>query len=140
MILTLQATALTLGDTTILRQRAPADVGMDADRLVLIDRAVKQGLAAGGFPGAAVVVGRNGAIVWEKGYGSSDWGFGLPTVDARSTIYDVASLTKVVATSAAAMVLYDRGKLKLDAPVGRYLPEFRRGDKAKVTVQDLLTH
>ena len=140
MILTLLASLITLGDTTALRQRPPADVGMDADRLVLIDRAVKHGLAAGGFPGAAVVVGRNGAIVWEKGYGSSDWGFGLPSVDARSTIYDIASLTKVVATSAAAMVLYDRGKLELDAPVGRYLPEFRRGDKAKVTVQDLLTH
>ena len=113
---------------------------MDADRLVLIDRAVKQGVSAGGFPGAAVVVGRRGAIVWQKGYGSADWGFGLPPVDATSTIYDLASLTKVVATSAAAMVLYDRGKLKLDAPVSRYLPEFRGGDKDRVTVRDLLTH
>lgn len=140
MILTLLASVLACGDTTALRHRPPAEVGMDATRLVLIDRAVKQGLAALGFPGAAVVVGRGGAIVWEKGYGSADWGFGLPTVDARSTMYDLASLTKVVATSAAAMVLYDRGKLKLDTPVGRYLPEFRRGDKARVTVRDLLTH
>ena len=140
MILTLLASVLAFGDTTTLRHRPPAEVGMDAARLVLIDRAVKQGLAAGGFPGAAVIVGREGAIVWEKGYGSTDWGFGLPTVDARSTIYDLASLTKVLATSAAAMVLYDRGKLKLDTPVGRYLPEFRRGDKARVTVRDLLTH
>jgi CubicO group peptidase (beta-lactamase class C family) len=140
MILTLLATALTLGDTTVLRRRPPAEVGMDADRLVLIDRAVKQGLGAGGFPGAAVVVGRRGAIVWQKGYGSADWGFGLPPVDAQSTIYDLASLTKVVATSAAAMVLYDRGKIKLDAPVSRYLPEFRGGDKGRVTVRDLLTH
>jgi CubicO group peptidase (beta-lactamase class C family) len=139
MILTL-FTALTLGDTTVLRQRPPAEVGMDADRLVLIDRAVKQGLSAGGFPGAAVVVGRRGAIVWQKGYGSSDWGFGLPSVDAASTLYDLASLTKVVATSAAAMVLYDRGKLKLDAPVSHYLPDFRGGEKNRVTVRDLLTH
>jgi CubicO group peptidase (beta-lactamase class C family) len=140
MILTLLTAALTLGDTTALRLRPPSEVGMDAQRLLLIDRAVKQGLGAGGFPGAAVVVGRRGAIVWEKGYGSADWGFGLPVVDARSTIYDLASLTKVVATSAAAMVLYDRGKLKLDAPVRRYLPEFRGGDKDRVTVRDLLTH
>jgi len=140
MILTLLATALTLGDTTVLRQRPPSDVGMDAQRLVLIDRAVKQGLMAGGYPGAAVVVGRRGAIVWEKGYGSSDWGFGLPTVQTTSTLYDIASLTKVIATSAAAMVLYDRGKLKLDAPVSRYLPEFRGGDKGRVTIRDLLTH
>jgi CubicO group peptidase (beta-lactamase class C family) len=93
-ILTLLVSLLTLGDTTTLRQRPPAEVGMDADRLVLIDRAVKQGLAAGGFPGAAIVVGRGGAIVWQKGYGSSDWGFGLPKVDAQATIYDLASLTK----------------------------------------------
>src|SRR5512144_1918799 len=140
MILTLLASALTLADTTALRRRPPSEVGMDADRLVLIDRAVKQGLMAGGFPGAAVVVGRRGAIVWEKGYGSADWGFGLPPVQAQSTLYDLASLTKVVATSAAAMVLYDRGQLKLDAPVSRYLPEFRGGDKDRVTVRDLLTH
>jgi serine-type D-Ala-D-Ala carboxypeptidase len=140
MLITALAALLTLGDTTTLRRRPPADVGMDADRLALIDRAVKQGLAAGGYPGAAVVVGRGGAIVWEKGYGSADWGFGLPPVNARQTIYDLASLTKAVATSAAAMVLYDRGKLKLDAPVSRYLPEYRRGDKARVTVRDLLTH
>jgi CubicO group peptidase (beta-lactamase class C family) len=140
MILTLVASLLALGDTAVLRRRPPAEVGMDADRLVVIDRAVKQGLAAGGFPGAAVVVGRDGALVWEKGYGSANWGFGLPPVDARATMYDLASLTKAVATSAAAMVLYDRGKLSLDAPVGRYLPEYRSGDKARVTVRDLLTH
>jgi len=113
---------------------------MDGERLTLIDRAVKQGLMAGGFPGAAVVVGRRGAIVWEKGYGSADWGFGLPSVQVRSTLYDLASLTKVAATSAATMVLYDRGRLKLDAPVSRYLPAFRGGDKSRVTVRDLLTH
>ena len=139
MILTLLA-ALALGDTTVLRQRPPAEVGMDPDRLALIDRAVKQGLGAGGFPGAAVVVGRRGAIVWQKGYGSADWGYGLPTVDAQTTLYDLASLTKVLATSAAAMVLYDRGKLALDVAVSRYLPEFRGGEKDRVTVRDLLTH
>ena len=139
MILTL-VTFVALGDTTVLQRRTPAEAGMDGDRLVLIDRAVKQGLAAGGFPGAAVVVGRRGGIVWEKGYGSAEWGFGKPAVDVRSTMYDIASITKAVATSAAVMVLYDRGKLKLDTPVGRYLPEFRRGDKARVTVRDLLTH
>jgi len=140
MLIPLFAALLALGDTTVLRHRPPADVGMNADRLARIDHAVRQGLAAGGFPGAAVVVGRDGAIVWEKGYGSADWGFGLPRVDATATMYDIASLTKVVATSAAAMVLYDRGKLRLDAPVARYLPEYRRGDKARVSVRDLLTH
>src|SRR5687767_10774989 len=131
---------LTLGDSTVLRHRPPAEVGMDGDRLARIDQAVKQGLAAGGFPGAAVVVGRNGAIVWEKGYGGPEWGFGLPPVNARSTMYDLASVAKAVATSAAALFLYDRGKPKLDARVGRYLPDSRGGNKARVTVRVLLTH
>src|SRR5881392_1312062 len=101
MLFTLLIAALALADSTGLRHRPPADVGMDAGRLVLIDRAAKEGLAAGGYPGAAVVVGRRGALVWEKGYGSTDWGFGLPPVTATATMYDIASLTKVVATSAA---------------------------------------
>jgi CubicO group peptidase (beta-lactamase class C family) len=61
-------------------------------------------------------------------------------VSPDSTLYDVASLTKVVATTAAAMVLYDRGKLTLDAPVHRYLPAFVGGGREEVTVRDLLTH
>ena len=140
LALILSLAAVQVRDTTLLRPRPAAEVGMAPERLAVIDRAVRGGVAAGGFPGAAVLVGRNGAIVWEKGYGATDWGFGLPTVDPASTIYDVASLTKVVATTAAAMVLYDRGRLRLETPVGRYLPEFRRGEKARVTIGDLLTH
>jgi CubicO group peptidase (beta-lactamase class C family) len=140
LALTLALALVQASDTTALRLRPPEEVGMAPERLAAIDHAAKAGVLAGGFPGAAIVVGRDGAIVWEKGYGATDWGFGLPPVDPASTMYDLASLTKAVATSAAAMVLYDHGRLRLDAPVGRYLPEFRRGEKARVTIADLLTH
>ncbi|HEX6313415.1 MAG TPA: serine hydrolase domain-containing protein [Gemmatimonadaceae bacterium] len=112
---------------------------MSATRLALIDEVMRRGIAAGGFPGGAVIVGRRGAIVWERGYGSLDWSADTP-VNAERTMYDVASLTKVVATTAATMVLVDRGKLRLDAPVARSLPAFSGRGKGEVTVRDLLTH
>lgn len=123
-----------------LPAKAPADVGMSAARLEAIDRVVQRGIAEGGYPGAAVVVGRKGAAVVQKGYGTLGWTAGSPRVSAASTIYDLASLTKVVATTTGAMVLYDQGKLELDAPVKRYVPSFAGGLKDQVTVRQLLTH
>ena len=118
---------------------APESVGMSASRLAAIDEVVRRGISAGGFPGAAVVVGRHGAIVWERGYGTLDWRSGV-AVDAERTMYDVASLTKVAATTAAAMVLVDRGRLRLDERVQRYLPAFTGEGKDQVTIRELLTH
>ena len=118
---------------------SPESVGMSSSQLSRIDEVVRRGISAGGFPGAAVVVGRRGAIVWERGYGTLDWRSEVP-VDAERTMYDLASLTKVVATTGAAMVLADRGRLRLDEPVVRYLPAFGGGSKDEVTIRDLLTH
>jgi CubicO group peptidase (beta-lactamase class C family) len=117
----------------------PESAGMSASRLGVIDEVMRRGIAAGGFPGGAVIVGRRGAIVWERGYGTLDWTTGT-RVDAERTMYDVASLTKVVATTAAAMVLVDRGKLQLDEPVVRSLPAFGGRGKDEITTRDLLKH
>ncbi len=123
-----------------LPSRSPREVNMSVDRLRAIDRVVRRGLDAGGFPGAAVVVGRDGYSVYQKGFGRVAWSAGSAAVTAERTIYDLASLTKVVATTTAAMILFDQGKLELDAPVSRYLPGFAGGDKDRVTVRHLLTH
>ena len=134
-------TALTLvhgGDG--LPTKAPDAVGMSASRLESIDRVVQRGITAGGFPGAAVVVGRKGAAVWERGFGRLSWSAGAPSVEAQTTIYDIASLSKVVGTTTAIMVLFDEHKVDLDAPVFRYLPAFSGGLKDQVKVRDLLTH
>src|SRR5690606_8062294 len=112
--------ALTVFDDG-LPVRSPADVGMSASRLEAIDRVVMRGIREGGYPGAAVVVGRKGAAVVEKGYGTLDWSGKAPVIPS-SSLYDLASLTKVVGTTAAVMLLYDDGKLDLDAPVKRYVP------------------
>ena len=123
-----------------LPAKSPDAVGMSASRLEAIDRVVQRGISAGGYPGASVVVGRKGAAVWQRGFGRLSWTPVSPDVDADRTIYDIASLSKVVGTTTAIMILFDEKKVDLDAPVLRYLPAFSGGLKDKVTVRDLLTH
>ena len=123
-----------------LPSAAPRAVGMSAKRLEAIDRVVARGVKAGGYPGASVVVGRKGMAVWQKGFGTLDWAKSSSPVTADRTIYDLASLTKVVGTTTAAMILFDEGKLELEAPVSRYLPAFSGGYKDSVRVRHLLTH
>lgn len=118
---------------------APESAGMSAERLAMIDEAVHRAITAGGFPGAAVIIGRRGGIVYEHGYGTLDWTSGTP-VDAERTMYDVASLTKVVGTTAAMMALVDRGKLRVDDRVTRSLPTFKGKGKEAITIRDLLMH
>jgi CubicO group peptidase (beta-lactamase class C family) len=146
-VLLLAALAIAAADVTRvsmpanggLPEREPAAVGMSAERLGTIDRVVRRGVDAGGFPGASVVVGRKGFAVWSRGFGTLDW-TGRSRVTAQESLYDLASLTKVVATTTAIMVLYDQGKLDLDAPVNRYVPGFTGGLRDQVTVRHLLTH
>jgi CubicO group peptidase (beta-lactamase class C family) len=120
--------------------KAPTAVGMSGVRLAKIDHVVERGIAAGGYPGASVVVGRRGAAVMEKGFGRLSWSSSSPAVTADRTIYDLASLTKVIGTTTALMVLYDQGKVHLDDPVQKYVPGFLGGAKDRVTVRMLLEH
>jgi serine-type D-Ala-D-Ala carboxypeptidase len=134
------ATAPLAGDLDGLTVKAPSAVGMSAERLEAIDRVIKRGLNAGGYPGASVVIGRKGAVVWQKGYGRLGWTDSYESVNPERSIYDLASLSKVVGTTTAIMVLQDQGKLDIEAPVSRYLPAFSGGPKDSVTVRHLLTH
>lgn len=122
-----------------LPEARPSEVGMSAERLATIDRVVQRGVDAGGYPGAAVVVGRNGFTVLSHSFGSLDW-TGKARVSTDNSLYDLASLTKVLATTTAMMVLFDRGKIDLDSPVSRYVPDFKGGLRDQVTVRQLLTH
>ena len=119
----------------------PETVGMDADRLAEIDALVVRALADSAAPGAVLAIVRHGRFVRLRGYGKLDWTESAGRADTRS-IYDIASLTKVVGTTTAAMLLVDEGRLALDAPVVAYLPWWADGDPAKesVTVLQLLLH
>ncbi len=136
----LLATALLVLHGDGLRVRAPAEVGMSPERLEYIDRIVRRGITAGGYPGAAVIIGRRSSVVYEQAFGKLSWSATSSAVSTDESIYDLASLTKVVATTTAAMVLFDEGKLRLDAPVSTYVPGFSGGLKDLVTVRMLLLH
>jgi CubicO group peptidase (beta-lactamase class C family) len=105
-----------------------------------IDSAVLHGIEAGSYPGAVVVVGTRDTVLHAKGYGHFSWSEESQVPDVDSTIWDLASLTKVVATTPSIMRLVDMGRLDLDSPVQSHLPEFQGEGKEVVTVRHLLEH
>jgi CubicO group peptidase (beta-lactamase class C family) len=131
--------ALRLAPSTTLLSADPSSVGMSRDLNARLDSIVSAGIAQGAAPGVALAVGRWGRLVHMRGYGRIDVAPDAPAV-TDSTLFDMASLTKVVATTTAAMILEDEGKLNLDAPVHTYLPELNAPDKAGITVRMILTH
>ncbi|UCF40102.1 MAG: beta-lactamase family protein [Gemmatimonadota bacterium] len=105
-----------------------------------LDAAIARGIESGVFPGAVVVVGTSDRILHARGYGHFTWSADAAVPSPDSTLYDLASLTKVVATTPAAMVLVDEGKLELDRAVQDYLPEFSGEGKEQITLRHLLEH
>jgi CubicO group peptidase (beta-lactamase class C family) len=105
-----------------------------------VDRAVQTGIETGVYPGAVVVIGTRDTILMVRGYGHFTWNRQSAVPDPDSSIYDLASVSKVVATTTAAMLLADRGRLALSRPVVDYLPGFTGEGKAGVTVRHLLEH
>jgi len=109
-----------------------------ADKLAAIDAAVAEAIAAKKLPGGVLWVEHDGQT-YRKSYGQRAL---VPEILAtdEDTIYDAASLTKVLATTTAIMQLGEQGKIELDAPVARYLPDFAQQQKQNVTIRHLLTH
>jgi uncharacterized protein YbbC (DUF1343 family)/CubicO group peptidase (beta-lactamase class C family) len=103
-----------------------------------LDAVVNQAIREDRIPGAVVLVGHNGQIVYRKAYGSRAL---LPVKEPMTadTIFDIASLTKIVATTSGMMKLVEQGRVKVDDPVTVYLPEFQ-GGASSITVRDLMTH
>src|SRR5579871_1590901 len=108
-------------------------------QLGAVDAIINQAIADGNIPGAVLGVGHDGKVIYRKAYGSRalEPKRELMTVD---TIFDLASLTKVIATTTAVMQLVEQGKVRLNDPVAKYLPEFAQNGKDDVTVRELLTH
>jgi CubicO group peptidase (beta-lactamase class C family) len=125
--------------STRLPAASPADVGIDAGKLDQIGPAVQASIDTGGIPGAVVVVVREGKIAFRKAYGlrRKQPSEERMTVD---TVFDMASLTKPIATATSIMILLDQGKLNLSERVNRYLPEFGKNGKEAITLEHLLLH
>ncbi|MDQ2938048.1 MAG: DUF1343 domain-containing protein [Acidobacteriota bacterium] len=117
----------------------PAEVSVSAQRLSQIDGAVKQEIQQHRLPGAVVLVAREGRVVWRKAYGARAV---EPNREAMTTdtIFDLASLTKVVATATSIMILIERGKVRLSDPLSTYIPEIKGEGRERITIELLLTH
>ena len=122
-----------------LRIAKPETESVSSVALVRMDSIINDEIAKKRLPGAVVLVGRRGRIIWQKSYGSR-------AVDpAREsmmpeTIFDLASLTKVVATATSIMILVERGKVRLNDPVSVYIPELKGEGREGITIEQLLIH
>jgi len=119
----------------------PRASGMDPAALAELDALIHRAIADSVAPGVALAVGRRGRLVRLRGYGALDWAPESAPVTPHS-LFDLASLTKTVATTTAVALLAQEGRLELDDPVVHHLPGFARTDprKAEVTIRDLLLH
>jgi uncharacterized protein YbbC (DUF1343 family)/CubicO group peptidase (beta-lactamase class C family) len=123
----------------------PAEAVADAKRPVAatrpgaVDAIIQQAIHERQIPGAVLVVGHNGQVIYRRAYGDRALEPRRETM-TLDTIFDLASLTKVIATTTAVMQLVEQGKVRLNDPVAKYLPEFSQNGKEDITVRQLLTH
>ncbi|MDX2037345.1 MAG: DUF1343 domain-containing protein [Isosphaeraceae bacterium] len=122
-----------------LPEAKPESVGLDAARLARIDDAAARSLAAKRFPGAVVIVGRHGKVALARVYGNRALE-PRPEPMTRNTIFDMASLTKPIATATSVMILLERGMLRLEDRLRTHLPEFDSRGKGEITIEQLLRH
>jgi CubicO group peptidase (beta-lactamase class C family)/beta-glucosidase-like glycosyl hydrolase len=116
----------------------PEAAGLCSETLKKIDGIVHEAIALGATPGAQVVVARHGRVVYQKNFGALDYATAQPVTD--STLYDLASVTKVAATLQAISFLYDRNLIDVSKKVSFYLPELKGTNKENMTLRDILTH
>ncbi len=117
----------------------PESVSVSAERLAQIDAVINEEISNKKLPGAVVLVARKGRVVCRKSYGARAL---EPSREAMTpdTIFDLASLTKVVATATSIMILLERGKLRLSDPVSLHIPELKGEGRDRITIEQLLTH
>ncbi|MBD3615347.1 MAG: serine hydrolase [Gracilimonas sp.] len=125
-------------DHTTLRFGNPEEVGLDHNKLFEIDDIINEAIRDSVFPGAVVGIVKDGVLAYNQGYGYQDY---TKTEAVKNTdVYDLASITKVMATTASTMKLIDEGKLSLDDRISKFFKEFDTGKKRKITVRDILLH
>ena len=109
------------------------------NRLAILDGIIQNAIHQGQMPGAVLMVWHNGQVMYRKAFGNRSLEPRRETM-TLDTIFDLASLTKVVATTTAIMQLMERGQVRLNDPVAKYIPEFAQNGKEDITVRNLLTH
>jgi beta-glucosidase-like glycosyl hydrolase/CubicO group peptidase (beta-lactamase class C family) len=123
----------------VLRREDPAATGFDPVKLRQVDALIKAAIRDSAFPGAQLAIVKDGLLVWNRSYGTYTYDLSSREITA-STLFDLASLTKVVATTSCLMVLAQRGEIGLDDRVSAYLPAFAAPPRSEITLRQLLLH
>lgn len=118
----------------------PEEVGMDGNTLLKIDSLAFHYIGRKAMPGCAIMVMRGNDIVYHRGFGREEYSRTSRMIDPLDHSYDLASITKVAVTTLSAMRLTEQGRLNLDVPIYRYIPEWRSIDKGRLTSRQLLQH
>jgi beta-N-acetylhexosaminidase len=116
----------------------PATIGLNAQELTRIDSVASDAIDKGAMPGCVVLVAKNGRIAYHKAFGYTTYDKLEPVT--RDMVYDLASLTKISATTVSVMKLYEEGKVDLEKTLGDYLPWTRGTDKAPLRLKEILLH
>jgi beta-glucosidase-like glycosyl hydrolase/CubicO group peptidase (beta-lactamase class C family) len=116
----------------------PEEIGLPSESLEIIDSLAQQGIASGAYPGCQILLAKNGKIFYEKSFGHPRYEDTVAVT--RQDLYDLASVTKVAATTLAVMKLYDQGNIKLNDSLGTLLPVLKGSNKANLRIRDVMTH
>ena len=111
----------------------------NSTKFAAVDAAIQRAIHEGQIPGAVIVIGHKGAVVYRKAYGQRSLEPKRAPMTA-TTVFDMASLTKVLATTGSVMRLLEQGQIRLNDPVSKYLPDFGKYGKEDITIRQLLTH
>jgi CubicO group peptidase (beta-lactamase class C family) len=133
--------AVNMGFTTTkvrLQYTVPEDAGINANNLIAIDAIAREAIASHATPGCVVLVAKDGKVIFNKAYGYHTYDNQLP--DRITDIFDLASLTKVTATTMEVMRLTEQGKLSMDSTIGAYLPVVKGSNKSDIRLHELMTH
>lgn len=123
---------------TRLSYQLPEEVGTNSERLYGIDKIALEGIRGKAYPGCQVLIAKDGVVIFEKSYGSFEYGVSSKVTD--ETVYDLASVTKASATLPAIMKLYDTKKLRLQDNFQKFVPETKNSNKANITIRQALLH
>ncbi|UJP66308.1 glycoside hydrolase family 3 N-terminal domain-containing protein [Mongoliitalea daihaiensis] len=116
----------------------PESVGLNSAKLREIDQVMELSISKKAFPGGVVLVAKNGQVVFEKAYGHYDYQKSRPV--STETVYDLASITKVLATTQAVMFLASRNMIDMDDPISKYVPSLKNTNKGGLILKDILAH
>ena len=121
-----------------LQYGTPESVGVNSYKLNKIDSLAKQGIREGMFPGAQILVARKGKVIYQKSFGHHEYDKKIEVKD--TTMYDLASLTKILASLPVVMQLVDQKELTMNTKLSEMLPEYKNSNKANITLKQMLSH